>query len=202
MARPYVQSRRAALVEDTRRRITEAAVALHGTLGPARTTISAIAAEAGVERLTVYRHFADEQAIFSACSAHWIAQHPPPDPAAWHALDGDEAVEAALKALYGYYDTTASMWRLVYRDTPLVPAMAVPFAQWEAYLAGVADGLMRGLSARGRARNVTVAALRHALDFRTWDAFALARVSDTSLVPLMVGLVRLARGAGDRVSGR
>ena len=202
MARRYVQSRRAALVEDTRRRITEAAVALHGTLGPARTTISAIAEQAGVERLTVYRHFADDAAIFAACSAHWIAQHPPPDPITWRALDGDAAVEAALEALYTYYRATAAMWRLVYRDTPLVPAMAVPFARWEAYLASVADGLMRGLQARGRARNVTAAALRHGLDFRTWDAFALAQVDDTRLVALMGGLVRLARGGHDRVPRR
>jgi AcrR family transcriptional regulator len=196
MARPYVQSRRAAQVDDTRRRITEAAVALHGTLGPARTTISAIAAEAGVERLTVYRHFPDEAAIFAACSSHWIARHPPPDPETWRDVDGTAAVEAALRAMYAYYQETSPMWRLVYRDTPLVPAMAAPFAEWEAYLAGVCDGLVRRLPVRGRTRHLTATTLRHALDFVTWDAFAQAQVGSAALVSLMAGLVALAHGTG------
>ena len=69
--RPYRMKRRAELEEATRRRITESAVELHGTLGPSRTTISAVAEHAGVRRSTVYRHFPDETALFAACSAHW-----------------------------------------------------------------------------------------------------------------------------------
>src|SRR3954447_20879969 len=77
--RNYTKKARADAEEATRLRITEAAVALHGSVGPARTSVSAIAENAGVRRSTVYRHFADERAIFDACSAHWNAQNPPPD---------------------------------------------------------------------------------------------------------------------------
>ena len=81
--RKYEKKRRAELEAETRRRITEAAVELHGTVGPARTSISAIAERAGVRRSTVYRHFPDEAALIDACSSHWAAANPVPDMAAW-----------------------------------------------------------------------------------------------------------------------
>src|SRR5438034_9663481 len=85
--RPYRMKRRAELEERTRRRITESAVALHGTVGPARTSISAVAERAGVRRSTVYRHFPDEPALFAACSAHWRAANPRPDLERWSAIE-------------------------------------------------------------------------------------------------------------------
>ena len=74
---------RADQVEQTRRRIVEAAVELHGTVGPANTTVAAIAERAGVTRLTVYRHFPDDDAMFAACTAHWSARQNMPDIDAW-----------------------------------------------------------------------------------------------------------------------
>src|ERR671919_2710297 len=81
--RKYEKKRRAEQEAETRQRIVEAMVALHREVGPARTTISAIAERAGVERLTVYRHFPDERSLFEACTGHWRASHPPPDPGPW-----------------------------------------------------------------------------------------------------------------------
>src|SRR5947207_5725083 len=81
--RPYRMQKRADLQEATRRRITESAVALHGSVGPSQTSMSAVAARAGVRRSTLYRHFPDEDALFEACTAHWVADHPLPDLAAW-----------------------------------------------------------------------------------------------------------------------
>src|ERR1700730_7869849 len=89
--RVYRKRRRAEQEDETRRRITEAAVKLHGTVGPAGTPIKGIAAEAGVQRGTVYRHFPDLDSLFMACSAHWASLNPPPDPASWSAIgDPDE----------------------------------------------------------------------------------------------------------------
>ena len=99
--RAYRKRRRAEQEEETRLRITEAAVDLHGSVGPARTTVSAIAERAGVQRATVYRHFPDEEALFAACSSHWAALNPPPDPAAWAEIaDPDERLRRALSELY------------------------------------------------------------------------------------------------------
>src|SRR6476661_10305264 len=101
--RQYRMKRRAEQEAQTRLRITESAVDLHGTLGPARTSVSAIAEHAGVRRSTVYRHFPDERALFGACSAHWAATNPPPDIAAWSAIgDPDKRLETALAELYAY----------------------------------------------------------------------------------------------------
>src|SRR6266511_6252571 len=105
--RPYRMKKRAELQERTRRRITESAVELHGTLGPSRTSISAVAAHAGVRRSTVYRHFPDEAALFDACSAHWRAANPYPDVDAWARIeDADERLGVALGELYAYYRRT------------------------------------------------------------------------------------------------
>src|ERR1041384_2245606 len=103
--RRYRKRRRAELEDGTRRRITEAAVDLHGTLGPARTTVSAVAERAGVQRATVYRHFPDEEALFAACSAHWIAAHPLPDLDAWAQIDDpDECLVVALGESYAWFE--------------------------------------------------------------------------------------------------
>src|SRR3954467_12346231 len=101
--RPYKMKRRAELEAQTKQRITESAVALHGSLGPARTSMKAVAERAGVPRSTLYRHFADEAALFEACSAHWGAQNPPPALHEWAAIDDpDERLHRALTDLYAY----------------------------------------------------------------------------------------------------
>ena len=98
--RTYRMRARAESQAETRRRITESAVALHGTIGPALTTMSAVAEHAGVRRSTLYRHFPDEAALFAACSAHWNAANPPPDATAWAAVaDPGERLLRALGEL-------------------------------------------------------------------------------------------------------
>src|SRR5436190_10302006 len=95
--RPYRKRRRAELEAHTRRRITESAAELHGTVGPARTSVSAVAERAGVRRSTVYRHFPDEAALFAACTSHWMAANPMPDPAGWAGIeDPDGRLRRAL----------------------------------------------------------------------------------------------------------
>src|SRR5512132_3547504 len=108
--RPYRMKRRAELEEQTRARIAESAAALHEELGPARTSISAVAERAGVRRSTVYRHFPDEPALFAACSAHWAAANPVPDLDRWAAIeDPDERLRRSLEELYAYYRRTQGM---------------------------------------------------------------------------------------------
>src|SRR5438270_13495203 len=108
--RSYRMQRRAESQQQTRRRITESAVALHGSVGPSRTSISAVAAHAGVRRSTVYRHFPDEAALFDACTAHWVAANPPPQLDAWSTIGGpDERLRVALAGLYAFYRQTEPM---------------------------------------------------------------------------------------------
>ncbi|HEV2062413.1 MAG TPA: TetR family transcriptional regulator [Solirubrobacteraceae bacterium] len=139
--RQYRMKRRAELEAQTRQRITESAVALHGTLGPARTSISAIAEHAGVRRSTVYRHFPDERALFAACSAHWSAANPLPDLAAWESVaDPDARLSDALEELYGFYRRNEDMLANLVRDEPAVRAVAEQFGEFREYLAAARGG--------------------------------------------------------------
>ena len=166
--RPYTKTRRAELEQQTRERITEAAMELHGSLGPARTTISAIAQRADVQRATVYRHFPDEEALFAACSAHWRAQNEPPDLAAWAAIrDPAARLAVGLAELYAWYGRTQQMLELLIRDLPVVPAVQSQF-RLPGYLNAAADVLLAGRPERGAARRRARAALGHAVAFETW----------------------------------
>src|SRR5690242_9322754 len=101
--RTYELKRRAERQRETRRRIVAAAVDLHTSLGPSRTTVQAIAEKAGVTRPTVYAHFPDARALFEACSGHVRATAPPPDPARWASIaEPSERLDAALRDLYAY----------------------------------------------------------------------------------------------------
>src|SRR6476661_4188677 len=134
--RTYVQQRRAEQQSATRRRILEAVFALHGEIGPARTTIKAIAERAGVERLTVYRHFADEGAILAACDAHFRSESPPPDPAEWADIaDPAGRLRAALLAFYGYYRRGEQMIANAERDAADLPALAAVMAPRDRFIA-------------------------------------------------------------------
>src|SRR6267378_1925698 len=110
MPRKYELKQRAESLSETRARIVSATVELHDSVGPAQTTISAIAQRAGVQRLTVYRHFPDERSLFEACSAHWAAQNPAPDPSTWVAVDDpEERLRIALTEIYAFYRSTEGM---------------------------------------------------------------------------------------------
>lgn len=166
-------TRRAELEAQTRMRITESTIALHEQVGPARTSISAIAEHAGVRRSTVYRHFPDEEALFDACSTHWLTANPPPDPSAWSAIaDPGVRTETALRELYAYYRGTSGMYKSLIRDEPLVAGVHRRLQVFYGYLDMVADALMLGRRARGGTARRTRAALGHAVSFTTWRSLA------------------------------
>lgn len=192
--RPYKMKRRAELEAQTRQRITESAVALHGSLGPARTSMSAVAEHAGVPRSTVYRHFPDEQALFGACSAHWAAENPPPDITAWERLeDPDARLEVAFDELYGYYRQAGDMLDKLLRDEATVPMVAELFAPYHQFLAAITEILLRGRGLRGKARRRVRAAIGHAVSFRTWQQLTgEGGLSDRGAAELMRRLVAAA----------
>jgi AcrR family transcriptional regulator len=192
--RPYKMKRRAEQEQQTRLRITESAVDLHGSVGPARTTMSAVAERAGVRRSTVYRHFPDETALFGACSAHWLAANPPPDVEAWGRVsDPRERLELALAQLYAYYRGAGAMLDKLLRDAPTVPVVDQLMGAFRELLSAAADILMRGRGLRGRARSRARAAVGHALAFGTWQQLTLAEgLDDSAAVELMSRLVAAA----------
>ena len=193
--RTYRKTKRAELEEQTRLRITESAVALHQELGPARASISAIAEHAGVRRSTVYRHFPDDEALFLACSSHFQAANPPPDPATWGSIeDPAERTTVALGELYAFFRRTEAMYVSLLRDEPFVPPLQRRLALFYGYLGAVQDTLMTGRGLRGRAARRTRAALGHAVAFPTWRSLARDQdLSDAEAVALMSSLIEGAQ---------
>jgi AcrR family transcriptional regulator len=189
--RPYRKKRRAELEEQTRLRITESAVALHEQLGPAHTSISAVAERAGVRRSTVYRHFPDEESLFAACSSHWRAANPPPSPQPWAAIeDPGPRAETALRELYAFYGRTEEMYTSLLRDEPFVVPVQERLRDFYGYLGAIQDVLMAGRGLRGNAGRRTRAAIGHALAFPTWRSLTREQgLSDDEAVALMSRLV-------------
>jgi AcrR family transcriptional regulator len=192
--RKYELKKRAESVEDTHRRITEAAVELHGSLGPAKTTISGIAERAGVTRLTVYRHFPTLDAVFLACSARWAEDHPWPAPDSWAAIDyPDLRLQVALTELCAFYRQNQTMVSNLYRDIEAMPG----FLQERLRSRGsvMVGALIQGRGVSGRARRMLEAVLGHAVEFETWRSLALRQgLSDSEIVEL---LRRIVAGVAD-----
>jgi AcrR family transcriptional regulator len=188
-------SKRNESVAETRQRIIDAAVDLHGSVGPAQTTVAAIAERAGVTRLTVYRHFPDVDSMFAACSAHWMSQQVPPRPDEWARItDPYERLRAALTDLYRYYRDARQMLVLVNRD-----AEHVPEAVRSARLAGEArqrDVVLSAFKLRGAKGARVEAVVGHAMSFGTWHSLcAEQQLSQQDAIAAMVMLVE-AVGTG------
>jgi AcrR family transcriptional regulator len=190
--RRYRKRRRAELERETRLRITEAAMKLHVSIGPARTTIKAIAAEAGVQRATVYAHFPDADALFAACSGRFYELHPRPDPGGWASIaDPSERLRRALSELYAWYGEAEQMLSNSLRDAEYVPASTR--VRFLGYFDAVGAALLRGRPERGRPRARVAAAIRHAAGFATWRSLTREQgLGDDDAVELMASLVAAA----------
>ena len=192
MTRKYRLKKRGAQMAETRQRIVEATVELHRTVGPAATQINEIANRAGVRRVTVYSHFPDEAALFTACSAHWRSLHPAPDLAAWSTIaDPAQRRRGALAGIYAWFRETEPMTAKVLRDIDLKPALRPIIAGGLGrYLAAAHQFLVETTGVRGAAKNRVDAAAGAVLDFHTWRA--LAPLGDKEAADLAAGLIELA----------
>ena len=199
MKRKYEQKERARRQAQTRQRIVEAAVDLHTSVGPARTTISGIAERAGIERHTVYAHFPDDATLFRACSEHWAARHPLPDLERLRQVeDPVRRFREALGAMYAWYESVEADLALFFRDASIVPANADALAEMAAVFAGLADAVSRGWPRRKSVR----AAIGHAFEFETWRSLVRRQgLSRTQAVDAMARLVS-ERLAGEALARR
>ena len=199
MTRTYTLRKRAEQQADTRRRIVEAAVDLHSSVGPAQTTFSMVAERAGVQRHTLYAHFPDELSLLTACSGLVAELDPMPDAAPWRAIDDRrERLTAGIRAIYDWYERQASLLARVLRDAEHhAPTREIsrlrfarPFAEWKEALAAGLDGQQRAM-------------LGLALRFFNWRYLCReAGLSQEAAVSLMVlAIDRLGQGEQSRKPG-
>ena len=189
MTRKYQQRRRAEQQEETRHRIIRAAVELHEAVGPARTTFSAIAERAGVQRNTLYRHFADERSLLQACSGLYMEENPLPDPAGWDDIaDPAERARQGLRALYAYWEGNEAMTATILRDAEVHDVTReMADASMEQPLARIRDTLLRAWPRGGRRKRLA-AAVTLAMDFHTWQSLVRqSGLSSEAAAELMAG---------------
>ena len=193
--RQYRQKARAASKADTRQRIIESAVSLHLERGPAQTSINAIADRAGVNRVTVYRHFPDVRTLLEACSVHAARLHPPPDLATWRGIeDPRKRMDVALPQLYDYFRRTEAGWVNVLRDAELAPLVREMAEKRRlAYLREARGALLAGWPAARTRRPLLRAVVGLAVDFRTWQALVRREgLDDRTAAALMARFVAFA----------
>jgi AcrR family transcriptional regulator len=190
--RKYELKQRAERQEATRLRIVEAAVALHEAVGGAGATITAIAERAGVGRPTVYRHFPDERALYAACTQHYFAANPPPDPTVWTDVpDPHERLETALREVYTFFQRNEGILTRADQDVHSDPVLAEVLAPYAAYWTTIGDILLCGWDASHEPDPMRKAAIGLALAFSTWRVLTREQGLDTDrAVALMLALVR------------
>lgn len=186
VTRHYQLKQRADRQDETRKRIVEATIELHQTIGPAATTVSEIAERAKVGRVTVYRHFPDEPTLSRACSGLYFSRHPFPDLEAWKAIpDAHERLRTGLRGAYAYHRATEAMISHVLADAREHPAVDPYHAYWR----GAADVIAQPWSLRGRRRTLLRAAIGLAISFDTWRTLARDQhLADDQSVELMLRL--------------
>ena len=184
--RKYVLKARAEKAAGTHARIVDAIMNLHSEIGPRATNISAIAKRAGVERLTVYRHFKDEEEMFDACSGRFMELNPPPTLDDWSSeTEPAERTRRGLTAIFAFFSRTSAMWERVYRDVNEMAALAKVVGGFEAHMRNLAEDLASAWpnDAR-RGRRYTI--LRHCVKFPTWQSLEADAVSNEQKVALMI----------------
>jgi AcrR family transcriptional regulator len=188
--------KRADQMNQTRQRIVHAAVHLHGTLGPAATSVAGIARAAGVTRLTVYRHFPDEQSLYAACSAHWLSRQHLPNAATWAEIaDPIERLQCGLADLYRFYRDGAAMLTRIYRDKDALPAMhRQGIEQRDRHLR---DVLIEPFETMTDPRQVR-AIVAHAASFWTWRSLCVEHgLSESEAVDAISALALAMAPRGD-----
>jgi AcrR family transcriptional regulator len=191
MPRKYELRQRAEREAETRQRIVEATVALHEEVGGLSASISAIAERAGVTRATVYRHFPDERSLLTACTGHYSAANPPPDPTSWREI-ADPAVRlrTALAAICAYYRGTEAMSDRASRDMREMPVLREVLAPALAYWESVRDLLAAGWPAPAERLPLVRAAIGHAIAFGTWRSLVREQgLTDEQAIAVMVAMV-------------
>ena len=183
MTRTYTMKRRAERQAETRRRIVEAAVDLHGSVGPALTSLSMVAERAGVQRHTLYAHFPDERSLSLACSGLVHERDPLPDAEAWRGIeDPHERLQVGLRAIYDWYERNADLAACVLRDADYhAITKEMIELRMEPHMAACREVLGAALSGRQRAM------LRLMLSFFTWRTLVReCRLSQSAAVGMAV----------------
>ena len=189
--RTYTKTKRADKEQDTHQKIIDAALLLYGSVGPAATTISAVATKASVQRLTVYRHFPKEADLMAGALKAWFESSPMPDPADWRdRVNPQDWPIAILSMLYYYYSETSNVWAGLQSDRGKLEDLDNALRPADKHLALIQDDIMRHLPAARRDNALCRAVVRHSVQFSTWQSLTTSELDTVEIAALMEDWVR------------
>ena len=166
MPRRYSTVRRAAMAQETRQRIVDAALALHAERGILGTKPAQIAARAEVALTTFYKHFPALGSLVRACTTRGRELIPAPDSAIVSALPPVPAVriERMTRTLFEYYEAREP-WLYVGRtEERLVPELQPVLQAQRAVRDAFVHAALEGTGASREAVAVATALV----DFWAW----------------------------------
>jgi AcrR family transcriptional regulator len=191
--RKYDMTRRASAAAQTRRRIVDAALELHGEQGIAATSWDDIAVRAGVGVGTVYRHFPSLDELVPACGEVTRQVVAAPDPESARSLfagvdDPKERIERLAREAFAIYERGAPQLRAIRNEPDVHPDVAEAGHQVEASLAALVDAALEPFAATPADRAI----VRAMVDLNTWDAFNAQAVGEAEAVTAIAEML-LAR---------
>jgi AcrR family transcriptional regulator len=180
--RKYDMTRRASAAAETRRRIVDATLELHGEQGIAATSWDDIAARAGVGVGTVYRHFPSLDELIPACGEITRERIALPDPSLFDGLDTPaERLEHLVREAFAIYERAAPQLRAIRSEPDVHPNVAEAGEAVEAALTALVDAAVEPAADR--------AVVRALIDLGTWQALRDQGLGQTEAVAAIAGLL-------------
>ena len=198
MARKYSMDRRSATVDETRRRIVEATMALHDEQGILATSMQDIAARADVALGTVYRHFPTIEDLVPACGGRNFELNPPPNRAVFAGLPTRaERARALIAAYYAHYALHPRMFEIGMAEAEKLPALAAFMDDGKAHLLRLVTEAIAPTPSGADAFKLAVALC----SFSSWQALTQAGFSSDAAAALASAILTAHLGTDDEGGG-
>jgi AcrR family transcriptional regulator len=184
--RTYRMTRRAAANAETRRRIVDAAIALHAEKGILGTSWPDIARRADVALGTVYRHFPGLDQLVPACTSENALRTRPPGPDILLGLiRPEERVRQFVQELFAFYGRTAPWTPRAGIDRQQLPVLDTILSRREAGLRALVGETLGPL----RRRRHAVEAALALTDFGVWRSLTRSGLSTEASARLIAEML-------------
>jgi AcrR family transcriptional regulator len=179
-------TRRAAANAATRKRIVDAAIALHGEKGVLGTSWPDIARRADVALGTVYRHFPSLDHLVPACTSENALRTRPPGPGILVGLTRpQERISQFVQELFAFYSRTAPWTPRANVDRQQLPVLDTILSRREVALKALVEETLGPLRRRRHALEAALALT----DFGVWRSLTRSGLSTEAAARLITEML-------------
>jgi AcrR family transcriptional regulator len=183
-------TKRAASVEETRRRIVDATLDLHTSQGILATSWEDIARRADVAPATVYRHFPTLDELLPACGEQSMQQLAlPSDEQIAERFRGTrsrrERLRRLIEELFGLYERGGHVLHAVRRERALLAPLQRDHEEIEQRL----DALTAAALEPSELGEQEIAVVRALTDYDAWAALRARGITGPDAVDVVAGLL-------------